>query len=289
MEIGFRFAVSLFGKVRGLALFIHNIVDGFELMLFQKRVQLVELFIRIQHTSFQCLHEHIRTRIHLGGRIAHAGNNQRRTRLINEDGVDFVDDGIVQFALYYAGFIDGHVVTQIVETELVVGTIGDVGIVGMLTFFLFHGLQNHSHVKTQELVYFSHPFGVALCQVVVNGNDVHTFPCQRIQIRRHRSHQRFTFTGLHLGNAALMQNDSTDDLNGVRFHAQHSPCRLTHRGKRLRQQRIQRLSTLIALLVLLRFRPQIAVREFFHLRFQCQHRVHLRTYFIDFLFTEGFS
>ena len=60
-----------------------------------------------------------------------AGNNQRGTRFVDEDGVHLVDDGEIVPALHFVFLIDDHVVAQVVEAELVVRTIGNVGIVSL--------------------------------------------------------------------------------------------------------------------------------------------------------------
>ena len=54
------------------------------------------------------------------------GNNQRSTGIVNQYGVHLIDDGIVVLALYEVFGADGHIITQVVETEFVVRTEGDV-------------------------------------------------------------------------------------------------------------------------------------------------------------------
>ncbi|EXI66319.1 MAG: hypothetical protein AW08_02675 [Candidatus Accumulibacter adjunctus] len=67
-----------------------------------------------------------------------AGNDQRRPRLVDEDRVHFIDDRESQSALHpLAGRVD-HVVAQIIETELVVGAVGDVGSVSRLLLVMRH-------------------------------------------------------------------------------------------------------------------------------------------------------
>jgi hypothetical protein len=58
------------------------------------------------------------------------GDDQRRPGLVDEDRVDLVDDGVVVTALDHVGDPHRHVVAQIVEPELVVGAVRDVGLVG---------------------------------------------------------------------------------------------------------------------------------------------------------------
>ena len=87
--------------------------------------------------------------------------------------------------------MDDHVVAQVVEAELVVGAVGDVGGVGLLAVtgrrlrqaLVFGDSQSGSKRKAlvvldaadgqaEGVVDLAHPLGVALGQVVVDGNDV---------------------------------------------------------------------------------------------------------------------
>ena len=56
-----------------------------------------------------------------------AGDDQRRARLVDQDRVDFVDDGIEQATLHLLRRVEHHVVAQVVEAEFVVGAVGDIG------------------------------------------------------------------------------------------------------------------------------------------------------------------
>jgi hypothetical protein len=64
-----------------------------------------------------------------------AADDQRRARLVDQDRVHLVHDGVVQAALHPVGGLVDHVVAQVVEAVLVVGAVGDVGRVGGLLLF----------------------------------------------------------------------------------------------------------------------------------------------------------
>ena len=66
----------------------------------------------------------------VGGFFGRTGNDERGARFVDQDGVDFVDDAEVMSALDAIREVVLHVVAQIVEAELVVGAVGDVGGVG---------------------------------------------------------------------------------------------------------------------------------------------------------------
>ena len=75
--------------------------------------------------------------------LRRAGDDQRRAGLVDEDRVDLVDDREVVAAL--DALLDGvgHVVAQVVEAELVVGAVGDVGGVGDAALVRSHLGQDH--------------------------------------------------------------------------------------------------------------------------------------------------
>ena len=130
-------------------------------------------------------------------------------------------------------FVD-HVIAEIIEAELVVGTIGNIGGISFLTgtwfevthTFVFVILvdvfwivdkagvsNNNSDRHAEEVVNWSVPAGVTLCEVVVYSYNMNTFSCQGIEICWKKSDEGFTFTSLHLGDVAFMECDTTDELN----------------------------------------------------------------------------
>ncbi len=135
---------------------------------------------------------------------------------------------------------EAHVVPQVVEPEDVVGAIGDIRIIGfllldppqvpiyrlVLVFVLrveyvrsldFARLRTSSlkraHAYPKDIVNRPHPLGVELRQVIVHGYQVCPFALQCIEIKRRRCDQRLTFTGLHLRDAALVQDNRPDQLD----------------------------------------------------------------------------
>ena len=59
-----------------------------------------------------------------------AADDEGGSGFVDEDIVDFVNDREIQFPLYPLGSLQGHVVAQVIEAELVVGAVGDVGAIG---------------------------------------------------------------------------------------------------------------------------------------------------------------
>jgi len=102
-----------------------------------------------------------------------AGDNERSARLVDQDRVDLVDNGEIEAALVAVGHLHRHVVAQVVETELVVGAIGDVGGVSLLLHVGGALRQVHPDRESEKPVDAAHPVGVAARQVIVYRDNVH--------------------------------------------------------------------------------------------------------------------
>ena len=114
---------------------------------------------------------------------------------------------------------DSHVVTQVVETEFIVGTERDVGKVCLTTGVGVRLMAVDAiYAQTVEHIKRAHPFGVTFGKVVVHGYYMHTVSGQRVQEYRKGSNESFTFTGCHFRNLTFVQNDTTEQLNVVMNH-----------------------------------------------------------------------
>ena len=174
--------------------------------------------------------------------VERAGNDQRRARLVDQDRVDFVDDGVGVAALHHVLEPVLHVVAQVVEAVFVVGAVGDVAGVGILAFAVIEPVHDHADGQAEEAVDLPHPFGVALGEVVVDGDDMDALAGQRVEIDRERRDQRLAFAGLHLGDVALMQHHAADQLDVEMPLAEGALGRLAHRGEGGNQDVVQRLA-----------------------------------------------
>ena len=65
----------------------------------------------------------------------------------------------------------------------------------------------------------SHPLRVTRSEVVVDRDNQHALARECVQVRRRGRDQGLTFTGLHLGNAALVQHNTTGQLYRIVLHA----------------------------------------------------------------------
>ena len=93
-------------------------------------------------------------------------------------------------SLHEVAAVDGHVVAEVVETELVVGSECNVGAIGgaacgRVGLVLVDAVNS----QTVELVERAHPLGVSLGEIIVDGNHMDTLAGQRIQENRQSSHE----------------------------------------------------------------------------------------------------
>ena len=182
--------------------------------------------------------------VELGAVLARAGDDQGRARLVDQDRVDLVDDREVVIALQHLGEVGLHVVAQVVEAELVVGGVGDVGVVGGALVLLGHVRHDDADREPEGVVDEAHPVGVAAGEVVVDGDDVDAAAGQRVEVDRQRRHQRLALAGLHLGDVALVQEDAADQLHVEGPQAEGAAGGLAGVGEGFGQQVVERLALL---------------------------------------------
>ena len=175
------------------------------------------------------------------------GNDQRGTRLINQDGVHLIDNGEVVAALNLLLHGPRHVVAQVIEAELVVRTVGDVCGVLLTTLIRFHGGENHAALHAEETEHTTHEVRLVLSQVVVHGHNVHALAAQRVQVRGQGRDEGLTLTGLHFGNVAQVQRCTTHELHVVVALAQGTLGCFTDHRKGLRQHNVEGFAVLDAL------------------------------------------
>ncbi len=70
----------------------------------------------------------------------------------------------------------------------------------------------------------AHPFRVALCKIVVDGDDMHALTRKRVEVCGKGGNKRLAFARLHFGNSALMQAYAADNLNVEVLHFKHAPA-----------------------------------------------------------------
>ena len=148
-----------------------------------------------------------------------AGDDERRTGVVDQHRVDLVDDGEVVLALHQIGRRRGHVVTQVVEAVFVVRTERDVGHV-CLAAGVGVGLRvvDAGYRKPVELVHRAHPLRVSLGQVVVHRDQVHALLGQCVEEYGERRHECLSFTRRHLGDFTFVEHYAAEQLYVVMDH-----------------------------------------------------------------------
>ena len=220
----------------------------------------------------------VRAAVHVRALVAAAGDDERRPRLVYEYGVDLVDDGEGVPALHHLALVYRHVVAQIVEAELVIRAVGDVGRVGRAALLAREAVDDKADGEAHEAVDLAHPLAVALGEVVVDGDDVDALARNRVEVRRQDGDEGLALAGLHLGDAALVEDDAAYELDAEGLHAQDAPGRLAHGGEGLGHQLVQALARGVALFELLRLGLELLVREGAHLRLKGLNPVDNRVY-----------
>ncbi|MNF33723.1 hypothetical protein D3C84_145450 [compost metagenome] len=253
--------LAVFGQQRLAVLLVHGVVAVagilfrvFLVLLDQQRDQLVDLGI------------------HGGAVFRRTRDDQRGTGFIDEHRIHLIHQRVVERTLHALLRRERHVVAQVVETEFVVGTVSDVGGVGVALLGRIHAghvaVDRHAEEGEQRAVRLR----ITLGQIVVHRHHVHTATGQRVQIGRQRRGEGLAFTRLHLGDAVGVQHHAADQLHVEVTHAEHPAGRLAHRGERFRQQLLQGLTLLQALTVLGGLRLQLAIGQCLELRL---HRIDL--------------
>ena len=225
-------------------------------------VELVVLFDKFRN-------EDVNRGVEIGTVVERAGNDQRRARLVDQDGVDLVDDGEEVAALHHLGVRVLHVIAQIVESIFVVGTVGDVASVLLFALDVVEVVLDGTDGQPEELVDDTHPSGVAAGEVVVHGDDVHAAPGQCVKIDGKRGDERLAFAGLHLGDAAFVQHHAADKLHVEMTLTQRTLSGLADGGERLGQQVVEGLAVGQALAELIGTRAQLFVGQRGGLGLQC--------------------
>ncbi len=173
-------------------------------------------------------------------------DDQRRPRLVDQDRVDLVDDREGVAALDEPVLRHGHVVAQVVEAELRVRAVGDVGGVGLVPLRERHHVLDRADGHPEPLVDGPVPLRVALGEVVVRRDEVDSGARKRVQEERGGGDERLALTGLHLGDVAFVEDDRTHHLDVEHPLLRLAPARLAHGRVGLEEEIVERLAVVEA-------------------------------------------
>ena len=219
---------------------------------------LVDLVVHVAH---QPRHDPGELLVPLGRHVGRAADDQRGAGLVDQDRVDLVDDRVVVAALDQLLVAPRHVVAQVVEAELVVGAVGDVG--GVLRPALLRALvgQDHADGQAEEAVDPAHVLGADLHQVVVGRDDVHALALERVEVGRQHAGQGLALTGLHLGDVAQVQRRAAHHLDVEVPLPERAPGGLAGDREGLDQQVVDGLAVSEPLAEDVGLRPQLGVGQ----------------------------
>ena len=208
--------------------------------------------------------------VELGGVADPAGDDERRARLVDEDRVDLVDDAEVVAALHLVVAAPGHVVAQVVEPELVVGAVRDVGavVLALLLRPVLEAGDDQPDVEPEPLVDASHPLGVEAGEVVVDRDEVHAVAGEGVEVGREGRHEGLAFARLHLGDPAEVERRPAHQLDVEVALADRSASRFAGDGKRLDGDVVELGAVRKSLLELGGLGPQVVVGQLLDLRLE---------------------
>ena len=120
--------------------------------------------------------------VFIGRLLGRAGNDERRTSFIDQDRVNFVYDCEVVSALNHLPGGELHIISEIIEAELIVLSVRNVGLICSSSHLLAHALIDAAYGETQEGMNASHPLRVTLGEIVVHRYNVNTLASKGIKI-----------------------------------------------------------------------------------------------------------
>ena len=123
------------------------------------------------------------------------------------------------FALHQVFRTARHVIAEIIETEFVVGSVGDICFVGLaalgrIRLVVVDAINGQAEEFEQRTV----PLAVSSGEVIVHSNDMHTALAEGIEISGQGRNEGFTFTGTHFSDFTAVQGQATDELHVVVHH-----------------------------------------------------------------------
>src|SRR3954469_17107656 len=102
-----------------------------------------------------------------------AADDERRARLIDQNRIDLIDDGIMIATLDLLVTGGRHsVVPQVIESELAVSAVSDVLGVLLAASLRRFVVLNAANTEAEKVIQLAHPFGVAASEIVVHGYEM---------------------------------------------------------------------------------------------------------------------
>ena len=268
------------GQTNGAGLFVHIVVAAEGVVVFLVLGFGKDLLVEGSN-------ELVGHFIELGGILALAGDNQRGTGFINEDGVHLVHNGEIVAALHQLLLVNCHVVTQVIEAQFVVGAVGNIGIIGHTALGGGHAGNHQADGQTHVAEHLAHPLTLVFCQIVVDGDNVDTAAGEGVEVGGQNGNQGFAFAGLHFSDTTLVQNDAAHQLHREGAHSQHPVGSLPDGSKCLGEQTIQGFTLVQAVFQLLGFGFQCFLGKRLICFFHAQNFIYHGLNFLNFPLRAG--
>ena len=232
-------------------------------------------------------HQRVERFVEFAAILGRPRDDERRARFVDQDRVDFVDNREAVAALNHLAQRVLHVVAQIVEAELVVGPVSDVGGVSLTALVVVEPVHNGADGKAEEAIDLPHPLGVALGEIVVDGNDVDAAALKRVQVNRRGGDERLAFAGAHFGDLALVQKDAAHELHVIMALTERTLGRFAHGRESLWEDIVQLGAARQLVAVFARLVPERLVRESFKGRLKRIDARHERPQLADLAVING--
>ncbi len=151
----------------GLCLFIYDVVSCFVDLI------LIRLVIHFYYCSRnESLGKTVNNSIEVCGLVSASGDDERSTSLINEDRVHLIDDSEVRSTLNALFLVSYHVVTEVIESELVIGSICYIAVVCCTALVIIETVEDTSYSKSEPAEHLAHFLSLCLCEVVIYSYNV---------------------------------------------------------------------------------------------------------------------
>ena len=111
--------------------------------------------------------------------------------------------------------------------------------IGLAALRIVEVVDDAADAHAEKAVDLAHPLGVAVGEVVVDGDDVDAVAGKRVEIDRQGRDQGLAFAGLHLGDHAAMQHDAAHQLHVEMALAERALGRLAHGGEGVGQEVVE--------------------------------------------------
>ena len=144
------------------------------------------------------------------------GEDERNQRFVDKHTVRLVDNGDVGPELDGILPADDELIAQHVEADLINRAVDDIRFVGGDALLAGGFLGDERHTEAEELHERAYPRGIALGEVIVDGDEVHALAFEREARGCHRPYQCFALAGGHVDDVAVKEPQRRLGLDGKR-------------------------------------------------------------------------